>query len=345
MLSAQPVNKQYRVGLVLPFHSSGTQSTLSEAMLDYYEGFKMAAQYLEAEGLNLKLYVFDSEKDSFEFNRILKHPDLKTMDIIVGPVYAESMSAMEDFCNKYNILLVSPLKYFVPKTDFKNVINFFAPDSLRLSSIAEKCAKKYPKHKIYIVQDKSKNSIAEALIIRKKLKAMQMPFVRTTTLTDGKLNPIPSHLDSVILISTISNKETKSALLTAIKKKNESYLFAHLDWNEKIGSTFEMDEPQTIYPEVNFVSYHDSFAIHFREQFFELYSGEPSKYAYIGYDQATYLCYGMMTFGRGFYTHLPDAEFRGLINVIKLYPSSNSMVNLGLNYLQIIEEERVELER
>jgi hypothetical protein len=339
---AQLFAQEYRVALILPFKSEGTQNSLSEAMLDYYEGFKMATSYLESEGLRMKLYVFDSEKDSNALETILEHRDMKKMDVIVGPVYEKNLAMAEAFCAKHRILLVSPLKYYVPKEAKSEVINFFAPDSMRVGSIAQKCGRFFYKHKIYIVQDNTKQSQADALLMRKKLREQNVPFVRITTLANGKLTPLPAHTDSVILISATSSRDAKSLLTKAIKNKYQSFVIAHLDWNAAVPSTFEIDEPQVIYPEVNFVSYHDTFASSFRNNFFDLYYGEPSKYAYIGYDQGMYLSYGLMTFGRNFSRHLPDAEFRGLINVIKLTDSENGMVNLGLNYLQIIEEERLE---
>lgn len=334
--------KEYRIALLLPFKSEGSQNTLTEAMLDYYEGFKMATSYLENEGLRLKLYVFDSEKDSGSMDEILAHSDLKKMDIIVGPVYEKNLVAVEKICAKHRILLVSPLKYYVPQETNSEVINFFAPDSLRLGSIAEKCGRLYPKHRIYVVQDNTKKSQTDAALMRKELKELRLPFVKTATLINGKFTSPLVNSDSIILISAIATKDVKTTLIKAVKNRYQSYVVAYLDWNSSIGSTFEMNEPQMVYPEVNFVSYHDTFASAFRTQFYDQFYGEPSKYAFIGYDQATYLCYGLMTFGRNFSRHLPEAEFRGLINVIRLSLTDKGILNLGLNYLQIIEEERLE---
>ncbi|MCC7299028.1 MAG: hypothetical protein IT244_11900 [Bacteroidia bacterium] len=338
---AQLFSKEYRIALVLPFRSAGNQNNLSEAMLDYYEGFKMAAKDLEGEGLNLKLYVFDCEKDSMALQTAFEHPDMPKMDVIVGPIYEENLKVAETFCAAHNIILVSPLKYFVPES-YERVINFFVPDSIRVASIAEKCGRLYPNHKIYIATDNSTESKKQAEIIRRTLSAMKVGHVKTTYYANSKLSPIVAHPDSVIIISTISSKDAKSTLLRAIKYQAHSLVYAELDWYSPTQNVRGVDEPQMVYPEVNYVSAADSASIYFRERFFDTYAGEPSKYAYIGYDQATFLCYGLMTFGPQFCKHLPDAEYRGLINMIRLKDTPAGLINIAINYLQVIEDERIE---
>jgi hypothetical protein len=61
-----------RIGIALPFHASGTkQNALSDAMLDYYLGLKLAFQELEAEGFKANVTVYDTEPtDSLPLNQL-----------------------------------------------------------------------------------------------------------------------------------------------------------------------------------------------------------------------------------------------------------------------------------
>ena len=55
-----PVQTQgpLRIGIALPFHASGVkQNALSDAMLDYYLGLKLAFQELEADGFPTRMSV------------------------------------------------------------------------------------------------------------------------------------------------------------------------------------------------------------------------------------------------------------------------------------------------
>jgi hypothetical protein len=236
---------------------------------------------------------------------------------------------------------VSPLKFYAPTSTKTRLINFFVPDSIRCISVAEKCARYYPGYQFCIVGDNTAESIQQSNIIKKRLVGLSKKPVKTATYSGGKLNTTFTG-DSVILIATMASKESKGTLLKSIKYLSHAYLIGQMNWHNATSSCVGIDEPRLIYPEVNFVSYSDTFATRFRNAFFDAYYGEPSKYAYQAYDQATYLCYGLMAFGSDFDKHLPDAEYRGLINVIRLKKSKNNALNLGLNYIQITEEERQE---
>lgn len=342
-IAAQPptVKREYKIALVLPFHSNATGNPLTEVMLDYYEGFKMGVRNLESEGLNLKLYVFDCEKDSESLHTIFRHPDMKKMDVIIGPIYNNNLNYAETFCNKHNILLVSPLKFYQAKEKKSRILNFFVPDSLRCISIAEKTVQFFPGFKYVIVNDNSTESQAQAVFIKQRIYEITHKMPRTIIYSSGKLAS-SVYGDSTILISTVVSKEAKPVLEKAIKYMAHSYIMAQMNWHNSSQSTFEIDEPRIIYPEVNFVSHSDTDATQFRNRFFEDYYGEPSKYAFIGYDQASFIGYNLLAFGETFDENIPDAEYRGLIGVLRLKKSERGFVNLGLNFIQIIEEERRE---
>lgn len=345
ILFAQPPHlREYRIALVLPFKSSGPHRDISDAMLDYYEGFRKAAEDLEEEGLKLKLYVFDSDKDSSSLETIFSHPDMPKMDIIVGPVFEKQMQYAEDFCRENDILLISPLKFYEPQNKKTDIINFFVTDSVRIQSMACKAAMWYKNYKFYIATDNSAKSKEYTEHLKIALNKLKVKNVRTLTWSGTSIPASALPKDSVVILSAIAKASAKDILAKAIKGKTHAMLFAHLDWHELAQNTFEVDEPYVVYPEVNFLDPSDSTAINFKNDFIERIYSEPSKYAYIGYDQATYLCYGLMTFGRRFIKHLPDAEYRGFINVIHLQSTQYGFQNIGLNYLQVIEEEQKEFE-
>lgn len=338
---AQPyASREYRIALILPFNTNGTHGTLSDAMLDYYEGFRKAAENLEAEGLNLKLYVFDSEKDTQNMDAILKHPDLPKMDVIVGPVYESPMAEMEAFCTKHKILLVSPLKFCKPASVRNTIINFFVPDSIKAYSIAEEAVSNFPKYKFVVITDNAGKTKEYANHIRSSLLKLGVKNPKILTHTGTTLPATSFPKDSVVLICAVPRLSLRDDLLKSIKSLKHFYLYGHPDWNGNISSTLDLDEDRVIYPEVNYVDNGDSSAVYFRNYFISKMYTEPSKYAYIGYDEATYLCYGLMAFGQDFINHLPNADFRGCINMIHLNPSSAGIVNTGMNYIQIVEEER-----
>jgi hypothetical protein len=343
-LWSQNQNKQYKVALILPFKTSGYHGSVGEAMLDYYEGFKVAIKGLESDGLKMQLYVFDSEKDSLSMDDIFAHPDLAKMDIIVGPVYENQLNQMLDFCTKNKILLVSPLKYFPVKSANSKVINFFTPDSTRLASAVIESSNYFPAHRFYIVRDLTPQSIKNAAIMRRACAKQGISNYKSVLFSGGKFTPAITRTDSVILLCAIPSEGIKPSLESAVKTKRNSFLIGYHDWYVNMESFYNINEKKTLYPVVNFINSADSAADYFEKKFLDEYAGEPSKYAYIGFDQATYISYGLMAFGKDFYKHLPNAGYRGFINVIHLENGPNCIYNTGMNLVQIIDGESKDFE-
>ena len=102
----------YNIALLLPFQLNEIDPKISKRsnqyILDFYEGIKLAVDSLKAKGIEVNLYSYDTEKDATIINSIISLPELKTMDLIVGPVYPVQMPIVADFSKKNNIINISP---------------------------------------------------------------------------------------------------------------------------------------------------------------------------------------------------------------------------------------------
>lgn len=341
-LSAQlPYHKEYRIGLLLPFKSGGPKTPVSEAMLDYYEGFTMAASSLEHEGLKAKIYVFDTEKDSATLETLLEHPDLAKMNLIVGPVYEKGLKPLEEFCASRKIALISPLKYYYPSST-GTVINFFTPDTMRMMQVLKKAHATFPKHRIYIVQDANVASKNNAALLVRAAKSMKINNVKVVTLTGTTLSPVINRSDSIVLISAIGALSAKNPLNNFLKTKKKSWLFAGIEWQGALKNSSTLNEPKIIYPEMTLLRPGDTTTRVFADEYYDQYYSDPSIYAYIGYDQATYLLYGLMAFGDSFWRNTTGLDYAGMINHIKLEQQDNQLNNTGLHFIRILEGKKEE---
>ncbi len=102
----------YSIALLLPFQLNEIDPKISKRsnqyILDFYEGIKLAVDSLKAKGLNLTIYSYDTEKEITILNSIISLPELKTMDMIIGPVYPIQMPLVAEFCKKNKIINISP---------------------------------------------------------------------------------------------------------------------------------------------------------------------------------------------------------------------------------------------
>ena len=101
------------VGLYLPISAAVTDSlkptAKSLSFLAFYQGVLMAVDQLSKNGLNVKLFVYDTEKSSSNVESLVKKPEFLDLDLIIGPVYPEVQHLISDLSAKNRIPMVSPL--------------------------------------------------------------------------------------------------------------------------------------------------------------------------------------------------------------------------------------------
>jgi LysM repeat protein len=79
------------------------------SFLEFYEGFLLALDSLKKTGMSVNLHVYDTERDSLLLKRILRELSLVRPDLIIGPVYSESVQMAGNLARYQEINLVSPL--------------------------------------------------------------------------------------------------------------------------------------------------------------------------------------------------------------------------------------------
>lgn len=118
----------YSVCMVLPFSTDAgeLEKLLAEenitgyqplAAVEFYEGALMALDTLDSLNINLNVHVFNHFKDSSLTAALFSKPEIRTADVIIGPVFNEGLKAASVVAQKEEIFLVSPLSPMHPFTD------------------------------------------------------------------------------------------------------------------------------------------------------------------------------------------------------------------------------------
>lgn len=119
----RPKKNEYRVALMLPFKldqtlgldnnelartNSNFPSTPALAV-DFYLGFKKAVDSLNTTGFEVNLDLFDiDERDSAKVAEISNEPDFKLLDMIVGPLHANTFKIVSKKAKDSGIPIISP---------------------------------------------------------------------------------------------------------------------------------------------------------------------------------------------------------------------------------------------
>lgn len=97
--------KHLNVAVILPLKAGGDKGM---KMVEFYRGLLMAADSVKQQGTSVDIYAYHSGTTASDVKVILAHPEMKTMDLVFGPLESAQASALNDFCMQNKIRLVTP---------------------------------------------------------------------------------------------------------------------------------------------------------------------------------------------------------------------------------------------
>ena len=306
-----------KAALVLPFNTDGTGTRDEQIrMVEYYEGFLMALDSLKKTGVSVDLHTFDSGKSTVSVNQILQKAEMKNMDIIFGPAYADQVKPMAEFAEKNNIRLVIP---FASKGEdvFNNpfVYQINTPQSYLYSEVYEHYLRKFPKAHVVFLDAETGHTDKVDFIkgLKEELKNNQITYKE---LKGENINPegmklvVDSLRENVIIPTSGKNvaliKILPQMIVTSREHPNYNMkIFGYPEWqtytDDHLASFFELDTyfyssfyTNNLFPE----------AIKFTNAYRKWYSKDMAntfpKYGMLGFDTAFFFLKGLHKYGSNF---------------------------------------------
>lgn len=93
------------VAVVLPFKENTERGG---KMVEFYQGFLMAADSVRKLGTSVDVYAYHSGAGVTEINSILERNEMKHMDLIFGPLDGVQANVLSTFCQQNHLRLVMP---------------------------------------------------------------------------------------------------------------------------------------------------------------------------------------------------------------------------------------------
>ncbi|MBP6635437.1 MAG: LysM peptidoglycan-binding domain-containing protein, partial [Paludibacter sp.] len=106
--SVQPKKTPYKIAFLLPFMVGNSKADASiDKFIEFYSGALIAIQEAKEHGISFEISTFDTEKSEEKIQEVLQNPELKNMDLIIGPAYTNQIPFVSDFSkeNKINTLI------------------------------------------------------------------------------------------------------------------------------------------------------------------------------------------------------------------------------------------------
>ncbi|MCF8277672.1 MAG: ABC transporter substrate-binding protein [Flavobacteriales bacterium] len=267
----------------------------SEIALQFYEGFLMAMDSLNAIGYNVKLKVIDTENRAWKVKRIAETGGLKNVDLIIGPFYSKVFSEAAAYANQSCVPIVSPtIKGSNIILNSPNVFKMIAADDAMIGEMGRYLGASDSTNNM-ILHYGAADELAMVERFRSGLKARggkPVSFRSYNIYTSGS-DSIRNHLSHAKRnnIVVLSNNQVKLASL--IKKisswAEDDYIVAYAPNTWQTFKNLEIDyfDKLRLHMPVPFhVNYErldvEYFVLNFREKF----NAEPSSFAFRGYDLA-----------------------------------------------------------
>jgi hypothetical protein len=119
-----PHTETFKVALMVPLYLSNVDSLEKTkfmlhdqkhfapfTFIHFLQGGLLAADLMKKQGMKLQLYVYDVDQQLTKTAEVLSRPELKNMDLIIGPFYSRSFDQVSMFAAHFGIPIVNPLTF------------------------------------------------------------------------------------------------------------------------------------------------------------------------------------------------------------------------------------------
>lgn len=333
VFDSNAVKQNYKVALLLPlfideyekakdttYSSSGKKKKevfdRAKYGMDFYQGFKLAADSLAKLGMNLQLKIYDTVRDTNKVASILKNEDFSSVDLIVGPLYLDAFLLAADFAKANKINIVSPVKQSNKILLGNNFVSKVATsEPVRLKFMGQYMADSLKYDNLFMVYP---DHVAE----RKRIDLIRKNFNQTVELSRDSIRV---SFPKEIIWDPANFYQVKSRLMKdrrntiVVPSDDQAFITQfltmmsplHEDYDIKIlgleswqlFDNLEVDYLQELNIHLVVSEYIDHSRMEvrqFEDKFKEAYELIPEKFAYLGYDVGMYYLSLMHEFGLNF---------------------------------------------
>ncbi len=327
------LDKPYTIALLLPFNTNDIDTlkfqkniktaipAKSYAAIEFYEGFMTAVDSLVQTGVSLKINVYDAPNDSMQIMRLLEKPEMRKMDLIVGPFHNQPASLTANFAKKNHIPNLIP---FAQQNKLllgnKYAIKVAASSGTQIEAVADFISTHYKNQTILVLHNALVKERSSVQIFKEKVNAslgkdtVNEVIFKTAGVKglQAKLSPTK---ENVIFIPS-NDQAFVTSLINSLRTLRKDYKISLMGMESWI--SFDNLDITTIQnlqlhlPASSSINYSDVASIEMMKKYRSKYKTDPTKYAFQGYDCGIYFLSSIKKFGKDFYESLPANRAKGL---------------------------------
>ena len=337
-----PLQARKHVGmsLLLPFHSG---EKVSENQIDFYCGVLLAIRDLsEAEKIGVDLHVFDTAGGINA--QTVSSESLTASDFILGPVSGSDLSSAAELRPSPGTAIVSPLDHKAANLLSSGISSFIqAPTSYdtQYKDLVAWLKEDYSiGDKVLLISEEGGNrgdfgNKVTAALNRSGLPCKEFAYtiLQGRSITD-RLAALLSeeHPNRIVIASekeAFVNDVVRNLIVLTLKKYNIT-LYAPAKYRNF--ETIEVESYHSLHMHVStayHIDYESENVRHFLLAYRAFFQTEPSRFAFQGYDLASYLIRMVSRFGDMWQLQLPQSPETMLQMRMEFEKSGQSYQNVG----------------
>ncbi len=307
----KPTNK-VKLAILLPFDlNAEVRDANMNRFMEFYEGSLLAIDSLRKTGLSVEVNTFDIGKTQSQLTSVLAKPEMKTVDIIIGPAYTSQITSIGEFAKENKIKVVVPFSPNIKElATNKYIFQVISPQDDLTEPVNKEFCRLFANKEIVIVNPKKddandKKDFITAL--KKKMNDNKMSFTSfiANTNTTHKIDSIAkaANKDIVVVVPT-TDIVALTQIGNAIEQTRQPNIsvFGFPEWHS-LQLTVLYSKPLYSYTN-HYINFNDSktikFFTDFRYNFGISNTQSVPNYAALGYDLSFYFLSLIEHYGKNF---------------------------------------------
>ncbi|MDA9555116.1 ABC transporter substrate-binding protein [Pelobium sp.] len=341
------------ISLLLPFeldaldYKTASLKDLNKVNLaiDFYQGFKMALDSAANQGnYRFKLQVFDAQDDVSKVTALAAKPNIKGSDLIIGPIFPGTIKAFSVYNKVMKTPMVSPLAASGPELfNNPNLITVNNTINQHVNKAVSFIKTQLKPKKVLLIRSGQAGEYKYAVPFKKGIDSLAkgLSFSEIGIKAVGYENVFkslnPTGLNVVVLPST--ERTFLLSIFKELEKLSSRYqivVIGHPDWEKLQFLDFSTLEKLNTYITSSYqIDYKSSKNLDFIKSYRNVFSLEPSEYAFKGFDIGYYFAKLMNDHGKGFLNVITKQSFSGLHNDFKFVKDAKyGYINAALMILK-----------
>lgn len=321
--------EQIKAAIILPLMLGDSITSDQMKMVEFYEGVLLALDSLKRQGVSVDLHIYDSGNKWTSIQPILTRPEMREMNLIIGPVHDTHIAEAAAFADTTGIRLVVPFARQVDAV-FTNpyIYQVNTPQSYFYSEVYDHFFMQFPHPNILFFESPEEKDDELISGFKRELGYRDIPYTTLVADTSSNKDTLLTLLDTErhnILMMTSEKSGSLNNMIPVFQllvrdtaaTKFDISLFGYPQYqvytHNHLASFYEIDTyfyssfyTNNLLPEAK--AFHQKYRRTYSKEIVNRYP----KYAILGFDVAYYFLKAMHLYGTDMDNRLHEMRYEPL---------------------------------